>query len=159
VYGAGFSNFHEGTSLINKIEPADQGILIFCWFTAPWIWISKTAGIIPCQAANLHFWAWIILLWGIFIILCGVLERVKTYTTPEARNLWDLMRRGARCLYWQNRLCVKREKKLQVKFEKTCKRQYKSFEIKSDCFESDDQIIDEIFRKAVKDETGTTLYI
>jgi len=23
VYGAGFSNFHEGTSLINKIEPAD----------------------------------------------------------------------------------------------------------------------------------------
>jgi len=44
-----------------------------------------------------------------------------------------------------------------VKFEKTCKRQYKSFEIKSDCFESDDQIIDEIFRKAVKDENRNDL--
>jgi len=51
----------------------------------------------------------------------------------------------------------KEEKKLQVKFEKTCKRQYKSFEIKSDCFESDDQIIDEIFRKAVKDENRNDL--
>jgi len=37
------------------------------------------------------------------------------------------------------------------------KRQYKSFEIKSDCFESDDQIIDEIFRKAVKDENRNDL--
>lgn len=54
-------------------------------------------------------------------------------------------------------MCQKRKKKLQVKFEKTCKRQYKSFEIKSDCFESDDQIIDEIFRKAVKDENRNDL--
>jgi len=85
-----------------------------------------------------------------------VLERVKTYTTRKPGTS-GFDEEGSTVSYWQNRLCVKRGKKLQVKFEKTCKRQYKSFEIKSDCFESDDQIIDEIFRKAVKDENRNDL--
>jgi len=95
VYGAGFSNFHEGTSLINKIEPADPRYINILLVHGTVDLDFKDSRYNPMSSGELALLAWIILLWGIFIILCGVLERVKTYTTPEARNLWDLMRRGS----------------------------------------------------------------
>jgi len=46
--------------------------------------------------------------------LRGVGKSENIYN-PEARNLWDLMRRGSTVSLLQNRLCVKRGKKTSGK--------------------------------------------
>lgn len=158
VYGAGFSNFHEGTSLINKIEPADPRYINILLVHGTVDLDFKDSRYNPMSSGELALLGMDYIGLGHFhntLRGVGKSENIYNPGSPEPLGFDEEGEHGV--FIGRIDFVSKEEKKLQVKFEKTCKRQYKSFEIKSDCFESDDQIIDEIFRKAVKDENRNDL--
>ncbi|HOM02649.1 MAG TPA: DNA repair exonuclease [Acetivibrio sp.] len=158
VYGAGFSNFHQEKSLIEGMEPADPKHINILLIHGTVDLNFKKNRYNPMTSSELSLLGMDYIALGHFHnTLWGIGKDGKIYNpgSPEPLGFDEEGEHGI--FIGRIDFVSEREKKLYVKFEKTCKRQYKSLEIKSDFFESDDQIIDMILREAVKNENRDDL--
>jgi len=95
VYGAGFSNFHEGTSLINKIEPADPRYINILLVHGTVDLDFKDSRYNPMSSGELALLGMDYIALGHFHNTLRGVGKSENIYNPEARNLWDLMRRGS----------------------------------------------------------------
>ncbi|GAE88551.1 metallophosphoesterase family protein [Acetivibrio straminisolvens] len=158
VYGVGFANFHEEKSLINTIEPADPKHINILLVHGTVDLNFKKSRYNPMASSELALLGMDYIALGHFHnSLRGIGKGGNIYNpgSPEPLGFDEEGEHGV--FIGKIDFVSERERKLDVRFEKTYKRQYKSLEIKSDCFESDNQIIDMIFREAREDQNRENL--
>jgi len=158
VYGVGFANFHEEKSLISNIEPVDPKYINLLAVHGTVDLNFKKSRYNPMTSGELDLLGMDYIALGHFHnTLRGIGKSGNIYNpgSPEPLGFDEEGEHGV--FIGKIEFVSKKEKKLHVRFEKTNRRQYKSLEIKSDCFESDNRIIDRIYREAVKDENRDNL--
>ncbi|HQA56558.1 MAG TPA: DNA repair exonuclease [Acetivibrio sp.] len=158
VYGAGFSSFYENDGVLEGIGSVDKQRINIMLFHGTVDMNFKENRYNPISSKELATY-------GMDYVALGhfhnrfekIVDDIPMYN-PGSPEPLGFDEEGEHGVYIGRIVYVsEKDKKLEVRFERTSKRQYRTLEIKSDCFFSDEQIADMIISRFEGQEKDNSL--
>jgi exonuclease SbcD len=158
IYGAGFGCFHEKDGVIEDIDPVDKKRINLMLIHGTLDMNFKENRYNPISSKELASYGMDYVALGHFHNRFDKIAPNSPVYNPGSPEPLGFDEEGEHGVFVGRIVFVsEKEKKLDVRFERISKRQYRTLEIKSDCFSGDEQIIDMVNSNFEGQEEGNNL--